>query len=145
MHSPRGLTQGAAHVTLQPQPEAVLQRHPLHAHMRRLQALNVPRAAFWDTTSKHLVEVQVTLPCEAQLRVGGRTLQARSSPTAGCSEACAVMQLAVVESWDTNLASAWAIESGTVYLKDGMGLSQDSLASAAVLQLLQWRQDDAGH
>jgi len=79
VHSPRGLSLGAAHVTARPQPEAVLQRHPLHAHMRRLHALGVPRLTYWNATTPHLVELQITLPCGAELRMGTHTLQARTS------------------------------------------------------------------
>ena len=135
VHSPRGLSQGAAHVSVHPQPAAVLHMHPLYAHMRRLQALDVPRPPFWASTHTHLVEIQVTLPCGAQLRVGNRSLQAGASASAECSEACAVLHLTVLESWDANLAAAWRIAGGWAYLKDAAGLSELSLFPAPHLQL----------
>jgi len=121
------------HVTLQPTPVAVLNLHPLHAHLCHVTVLRDTPSAFWNATATHLVEVLLALPTNAHASVGGLALGAR--PAALCALACVLLHLTMLEHWDAAYALAWTSVDGAVFVKDAQGLQERVLADASYLRL----------
>jgi len=140
VHSLRILGDGIVSVVLQPQGRPVLPSHPLYAHMRQVQTLGAARSVFWNTSRPHLMEVQVFLPCEGRASIGEQTLSARADMHATCAEACIVLHLTVMESWDANFEIAWRTHGGTAYIKDSGGLREFGVAQNSILKLINGAQ-----
>ena len=135
VHSLRMLGDSAVFVTIQPQGTPVLHTHALFAHMRHLHLLGVERGVFWNTTKAHLMELQISLPCAGHASSGAGEFRARQDSNRTCAEACVVLHLTVVESWDAYLDTSWHTHAGTAYVKDAQGLRQFAVTQHSLVRL----------
>ena len=99
----------------------VLHSHPLYAHMQHMHILGVVRNVFWNTTSAHLIKVQISLPCGGHASIGANEFRAQQDVNETRAEACVVLHLTVVESWGANLDTSCHTDGGTTYMKDAHG------------------------
>ena len=103
--------------------------------MQHMHILGVVRNVFWNTTSAHLIKVQISLPCGGHASIGANEFRAQQDVNETRAEACVVLHLTVVESCGANLDTSCHTDGGTTYMKDAHGQRQSAVARNTKLSL----------